>query len=93
MILCITDTFHRSVPEGWKIGEIQWILPNGSVPREIQELAIEALVDTCKYEIVLMDATLPHQKDKGWQKDSAFGYYLFNYNPAHFFSLKPYFVF
>lgn len=90
--LCITDTFHRSVPEGWKIGEIAWILSKQQVPAVIQELAIEALVDTCHYEVVLMDASLPHQKTKGWQKDSPYGYYLFNYNPGQFFSLKPHFV-
>lgn len=90
--LCITDTFHRSVPEGWTIGEIAWILPVGTVPTNIQELAIEALVDNCKYDMVLLDANIPHQKSKDWQKDSPYGYYLFNYNPGHFFSLKPYFV-
>lgn len=90
--LCITDTFHRSVPEGYKIGEILWILPHGNVPKEIQELAVEALVDTCNYEIVLMDATIPHQKKKGWQKDSPYGYYIFNYNPGQFINLRPYLV-
>ncbi len=90
--LCMTNTFHRSVPEGWRIGEISWILPKGDVPVKIQEMAVEALVDTCNYEVVLMDASFPHQKNKGWEKDSPYGYYLFNYNPGHFFSLKPYFV-
>ena len=94
--LCVTDTYHRSVPEGWRIGEISWILPHGfdpvPVPVPIQALAIETLVDTCGFEVLLMDAHLPHQKDKGWEKDSPYGYYLFNYNPGHFFSLKPYFV-
>jgi GNAT superfamily N-acetyltransferase len=94
MNLCITDTFHRSVPEGWKLGEIQWILPSDGIPipLAIQEMAIETLADASKYEIILLDATLPHRKTKGWQKDSPYGYYLFNYNPGHFFSLKPYFV-
>jgi GNAT superfamily N-acetyltransferase len=90
--LCITDTFHRSVPEGWKIGEILWVLPKNETPRNVVELAVEALVDNCKFDIVLMDATIPHNKTKGWQKDSPYGYYIYNYNPAHFFSLKPYFV-
>lgn len=92
MSLCVTDTFHRSVPEGWRIGEISWILPHGNVPRNIQELAVEALVDNCEFEVLLLDASLPHQKTKGWEKDSPYGYYLFNYNPGHFFSLKPSFV-
>lgn len=90
--LCLTNSFHRSVPEGWRIGEISWVLPHGDVPVKIQELAVEALVDNCDYEILLMDAAIPHQKEKGWQKDSPYGYYLFNYNPGQFFSLKPYFV-
>lgn len=92
MNLCVSNTFHRSVPEGWRIGEISWILPHGPVPLNIQQLAVEALVDNCEYEMILMDATIPHQKDKGWQKDSPYGYYIFNYNPGQFFSLKPYFV-
>jgi GNAT superfamily N-acetyltransferase len=92
MNLCVTNTFHRSVPEGWRIGEILWILPNGPVPLTIQEMAVEALVDMCGYEILLIDKTLPHQSKKGWQTDSPYGYYLFNYNPGHFFSFKPYFV-
>ena len=92
MSLCVTDTFHRSVPEGWRIGEVSWILPHGNVPQTVQELAVEALVDNCEFEVLLMDASLPHQKTKGWQKDSLYGYYLFNYNPEHFFSMKPYFV-
>ena len=92
MNLCVTDTFHRSVPEGWKIGEISWILPKDNVPQNIQELAVEALADNCGYEILLMDASLPHKKTRGWQKDSPYGYYLFNYNPGMFFSLKPFFV-
>ncbi len=90
--LCLTNTFHSSVPEGLKIGEVSWILPHGTVPIEIQKLAVEALVDTCGYEVLLMDASIPHQTEKGWQKDAPYGYYLFNYNPGHFFSLKPYFV-
>jgi GNAT superfamily N-acetyltransferase len=92
MSLCITDTFHRSVPEGWKIGEILWILPKDDVPLNIQKLAVETLVDSCKYDMVLMDKTIPHQKD-GWESDSPYGLYAFNYNTAHFFSLKPYLVF
>ena len=92
MNLCITNTFHRSVPEGWRIGEVSWILCDSQVPESIQALAVESLVDVSQYEILLMDASLPHQKTKGWQKDSPYGYYLFNYNPGHFFSLKPYFV-
>lgn len=90
--LCVTDTFHRSVPEGWRIGEVSWIVPHGYVPQKIQELATEALVDTCGFDVLLLDAMIPHQKDKGWEKDSPYGYYLFNYNPGHFFSLRPHFV-
>lgn len=92
MNLCVTDTFHRSVPEGWRIGEISWILPHGPVPRSIQELAVEALVDNCDFEVLLLDASLPHQKTRGWKTDSPYGYYLFNYNPGQFFSLQPVFV-
>jgi hypothetical protein len=80
------------VPEGLKIGEVSWILPHGSVPLAIQQMAVEALVDTCGYEVLLMDTSIPHQTEKGWQKDAPYGYYLFNYNPGHFFSLKPYLI-
>jgi GNAT superfamily N-acetyltransferase len=92
VFMCLTDTFHRSVPEGWRIGELSWIVPVGTVPQEIQEAAVETLVDSCSYEIVLLDQTIPHRKTKPWRKDSPYGYYLFNYNPGTFFKIKPYFI-
>jgi GNAT superfamily N-acetyltransferase len=92
VFLCLTDTFHLSVPEGWRIGELSWIVPVGTVPLEIQEAAVETLVDSCTYEIILLDQTIPHRKTKSWKKDSPYGYYLFNYNPGTFFKMKPYLV-
>lgn len=90
VFLCITDTFHRSVPDGGRIGEILWCVPKDTVPQEIQEIAVETLADSCQYDIVLMDIAIPHKKK--WEKDSPYGYYIFNYNPGEFFTLHPSFV-
>ena len=89
--LAITDTFHRSVPEGQKIGEVLWCIPySANVPKGIQRLALETLVDNCTYDIVLADKTLYHSESKHWNKDTTYSYYVFNYKPLQFFRTKPY---
>lgn len=94
VFLCMTDLHHRTVPEGYRIGELSWILPKTiEVPLEIQRLAVEACVDCSSFEIVLMDKQIPHDPKKGWQKDATFSWYLFNYNPGGFFNIKPYWIF
>ena len=78
----ITDTFHRSVPDGSTIGEVSWV--SGKKNSKI----IEAIIDTCKYDVLLMDCTLPHIQEQ-WSKDAMYAYYIFNAQPLRFFDVKP----
>lgn len=89
--LCITDLFHKLDPEGKTMGEILWIDPIGDVPYNIQALAIETLVDSCKFDMVFTDSSFPHI-NKDWKKDVAYAWYLYNVNPGTFFTKKPYFT-
>jgi hypothetical protein len=91
--LCMTDLHHRTVPEGHKIGELLWVLPQTvEVPLSIQGLAVETCVDSSEYDLVLLDSKLPHI-DPNWKKDASFSWYIFNYNPGGFFNMKPFFLF
>lgn len=93
VFLCLTNLHHKTVPEGQTIGELSWFLPQTvEVPVSIQRLAIEACVDCGKYDIVLMDSQFPHDRKKGWRKDASFSWYLYNYNPGEFFSVKPFLI-
>ncbi len=93
VFLCVTDLHHRTVPEGDTVGEIAWVLPQTiEVPLSIQRLAVEACVDSSKFDIVLLDSKIPHKSKKGWQKDATYSWYLFNYNPGGFFSMKPFWI-
>lgn len=78
----ITDTFHRSVPDGNSIGEVSWIWGKKS------KAALEAIVDTCKYDVLLMDSSLPHIEEE-WSRDARYAYYIFNAQPLRFFDVKP----
>lgn len=92
VFLCMTDLHHRTVPQGFKVGELAWMLPQtAEVPLTIQRLAVETCVDMSKFDIVLMDSSLPHETNR-WQKDATFSWYIFNYNPGGFFSMKPFFI-
>ncbi len=94
VFLCMTDLHHCSVPDGKRIGELSWMLPKTiEVPLSIQRLAVETCVDCSKFDIVLMDSTIPHDKNKAWQKDAPFSWYIFNYNPGCFFNVKPFWIF
>lgn len=93
IFMCITDTFHRSKPENWKIGEILWLLPKETeTPKEIQRLAIETLVDNCSYDIVLMDSSNPHDSRRAWKKDESYSWHITNFHPGRFMDVKPYFI-
>lgn len=92
--VCLTDTYHCSVPEGKKIGEINWVLSektdiDSAILLAEKKSAVETLVDSSKYDIILMDSTIPHLEENGWIKDSAYGLYLFNCNPPKFFNQTP----
>ena len=91
--LCVTDLHHRTVPEGHTIGEISWVLPKtAEVPLAHQRMAVETCVDCSRFDILLLDAKLPHDSKKGWQKDAPFSWYVFNYNPGAFFRVRPYWI-
>jgi hypothetical protein len=89
--VCIVNHFHRSVPEGWKIGELFWIKPTKDAPLILQKEAVEAVIDYCDYELILMDYRIPHNTQYKWKRDSAYTWYIFNYNPGTFYTTKPMF--
>lgn len=92
--MCLTDTFHRSIPEGEKLGEILWVHAKQiDTPTAILKEAVETLVDNGNYDLILMDSAWPHDIRNGWKKDTMYGWYLFNCHPGSFFGLKPHFTF
>ena len=88
VIMCLTDLFHRSVPQGLTMGEITWVYAP-DVPIEIQQMAVEAMVDHCVYDILFLDITLPRDTRKDWKEDSIYCWYMFNYHPGRFFNQHP----
>jgi GNAT superfamily N-acetyltransferase len=91
--LCMTNVYHRTVPEGYRIGELAWMLPKtAEVPLEIQKLAVETCIDNSSFEIILLDKNIPHNTNQRWIKDASFSWYIFNYNPGSFFTTKPYLI-
>jgi GNAT superfamily N-acetyltransferase len=88
VIMCLTDLFHRSLPQGWTMGEITWVYAP-DVPMDIQQMAVEAMVDHCIYDLVFLDITLPRDTNKPWKEDSIYCWYMFNYQPGKFFSQHP----
>lgn len=94
VFLCVTNLHHRTVPEGKTIGELSWCLPKtAEVPLSIQQLAVETCVDCSKFDYILLDSKIPHDKKKRWSKDATFSWYIFNYNPGGFFNIKPFWIF
>ena len=81
-IVGITDTFHTSVPSGNAIGEVAWISGKRSV------IALETIIDACKYDVVLMDSAIAHSEWK-WKTDARFTYYIFNAQPMRFLDVQP----
>jgi GNAT superfamily N-acetyltransferase len=93
VFLCMTDLHHRTVPDGKKIGELCWILPQtAEVPLSIQKLAVETCVDSNRFDIILLDKTIPHDSRQRWKKDAGFSWYIFNYKPGNFFTTKPFWI-
>lgn len=87
-MMCLTDLFHRSVPQGLTMGEITWVYAP-DVPMDIQQMAVEAMVDHCIYDILFLDITLPRDTRKDWKEDSIYCWYMFNYHPGKFFNQHP----
>jgi hypothetical protein len=91
--ICLVNHHHRSVPEGWKIGEVFWIQPTKGTPLDLQKEAVEAVIDYCDYDLLLMDQKTPHDGRYKWKRDSAYNWYVFNYNPGTFYTGKPMFLY
>ena len=93
VFLCMTDLHHRTVPEGHRIGELTWMLPQTvEVPVAIQRLAVETCIDSSRFEIVLLDKSIPHDSKQAWETDAPFSWYIYNYNPGTFFTTKPFLI-
>ena len=91
--VCLINHFHRSVPEGWRIGELFWIKPTKGASLALQKEAVEAVIDYCDYDVVLMDYRTPHDTRYKWKRDSAYSWYIFNYHPGTFYTTKPMFMY
>jgi GNAT superfamily N-acetyltransferase len=91
--VCLVNHFHRSVPEGWKIGEVFWIKPSKNASLTLQKEAVEAVIDYCEFDLVLMDSRTPHDTRYKWKRDSAYSWYIFNYHPGTFYTTKPMFMY
>jgi hypothetical protein len=77
--LVITDTFHRVSRTGERMGEVLFYWADiAETPDSIIANAIEVMIDSAGYEIVLMDSRVPHIPKWGWKADSP--YYLYTYN-------------
>ena len=71
-----------------------WAVPNdGLCEPSMKETAnaIEIILNSSGYQIILMDSTFPH--DEGWTTDAPYYYYIYNLNPRRFFNLRPWFWF
>lgn len=95
--LVITDTFSVEKGTDRRMGEVlSWwaISNNGLHEPSMKETAnaIEIILNSSGYQIILMDSTFPHIKD-GWQLDAPYYYYIYNLNPRRFFTLRPWFWF
>jgi GNAT superfamily N-acetyltransferase len=80
---CFQDLYHRSLPEGHRLGELV------EYPRGASAQQIEEVIDNSSYEIVCMDTRSPHILGKGWKNDITYQWYCFNFHPGSFFATKP----
>jgi hypothetical protein len=85
--LTITDTFHEGTSGEGRLGEVLSVWPPTASPA-----AVEEILDTTRYSVLLMDSTLPHERTR-WTQDSAYYIYAYNVNPRTFFTVRPWFWF
>jgi len=93
----ITDTFSVEKGTTHRMGEVLswWSIANeGHRDASLDEYAqaMEIILNSSGYKILLMDSTFPHMKN-GWQIDAPYYYYIYNLNPRQFFSIRPWFWF
>ena len=84
----ITDMFHRSDAGGLTMGEIVWVwydTSKGQLEEQQVQRVIETVVDSCSFDLLFMDVSLPHDKSL-WTTDVTYSWYAFNYHPMRFFT-------
>lgn len=85
--VAVTDMFHRSDAGGMSMGEIVWIwydTSKGSLEEQQLQRVIETVVDSCSFDLLFMDVSLPHDKSL-WTTDVTYSWYAFNFHPKRFF--------
>jgi hypothetical protein len=94
--VAITDTFSVEKGTTRRMGEVVswWSVGTEHHESSSEEnaRAMEIILNSSGYQIILMDSTFPHMKD-GWQLDAPYYYYIYNLNPRRFFTLRPWFWF
>lgn len=90
--VAIQNLYHISI-DGWSLGEVIWV-KNNIKNTLFQQYAIESIINTSRYDVILMDKSIPHLNNNNnvWKSDSTYGYYIFNYDPCHYMTLKPEFI-
>jgi len=91
--LVITDTFSVEKGTDRRMGEVLSYWSVGTPTKDDITFAMETILDSTGYKILLMDSTFPHDKKKGWQVDAPYYYYIYNLNPRQFFTVRPWFWF
>lgn len=90
LFVAVTDMFHRSDPGGLTMGEILWVWydrQKGHLEDQQIQRGIETVVDSCSFDMLFMDSSLPHEKTL-WTTDVTYSWYAFNFHPLQFFSTK-----
>lgn len=85
--LTLTDTFHEGTSGEGRLGEVLSVWPPTA-----PAAAVEEILDSSRYSILLLDSTLPHERAR-WTQDSAYYIYAYNVNPRTFFTVRPWFWF
>jgi N-acetylglutamate synthase-like GNAT family acetyltransferase len=96
--VAITDAFSVEKATDHRMGEVLscWFITgegHNNPSLEEQEYAMEIILDSSGYKILLMDSTFPHDKKKAWKIDAPYYYYIYNLNPRQFFTVRPWFWF
>lgn len=95
--VAIVDLHHRAKSRdlyGGPLGEILWTWADSEFLSQNEMVdAVESICKLVPYEVILADKNLPHFEGGSWHKDVPYFVYLYNFNPHHFFTVKPWFFF
>ena len=86
--VCVTDMYHRSLPDGKTMGEILWVwhdTTKGTHDAQRIQRVVETVVDMVPYDLVFCDKSIPHDV-RLWTTDATYSWYAFNLHPSRFFS-------